>query len=54
MSGDLLGSPKPNEMAAGGLADRRRWSPNTGDAAAVGAGEAVVPGGRLPGGGGDP
>ena len=51
MSGDLLGSPKPKEMAAGSLANRRRWRPNTGNAAAVGAGEAAVPGGRLSGGG---
>jgi len=35
MSGDLLGSPKPKEMAAGGLADRRRWRPNTDEAAAA-------------------
>ena len=53
-SGDLLGPPKPKEMAAGGLADRRRWRPNTSEAAAAGAGEAAAPGGRLPGGGGGP
>ena len=41
MSGDLLGSPKPKEMAAGGLADRRRWRPNTSEAAAAVASDAV-------------
>ena len=45
MSGDLLGSPKSKEMATGGLADRRRGHPNTGEAAAAGAGEVAAPGG---------
>ena len=52
MSGDLLGSPKPKEMTAGGLANQRRQRPNAGKAEAASAGEAVAPGGRLPGGGG--
>ena len=50
MSGDLLGSPKPKEMAAGGLADRRRWRPNTSDAAAAGTCEAAALGGANGGG----
>ena len=54
MSGDLLGSPKPKEMTAGGLANQRRQRPNAGKAEAASAGEVVAPGDRLSGGGGGP